>query len=89
MSASEKHIMMAAKLYGARDTLRRLYGEDYQKMTMPFQEAIRKKCKEKGCGELSAMIKLINDVGIGNTTLWFMAAAVEMIELSKCEGVKA
>lgn len=80
----EKQVKMAAQLYAARDTIRKLYGKDYPKILSTYKEAIKNRMKKDGVSELPAMVRVCGDwIGSPNTCLLLMAAVVEMIEPSQ------
>lgn len=45
---TEQHIRITAKMLECRDTMHRLWGEQYAERTEPFRDAIRRWVKESG-----------------------------------------
>lgn len=78
-------IMLAQKLYHARDTMRRFLGERYFEKVNSCQDDIRKAMLKFGLSELNATMKLVELLqqrvpDSGMTQAIYLAACVEMLE---------
>lgn len=83
---SEQIISMAAKMYEARTTMRRLLGAKYTERMAECQKFITAVMERDGVNETSAAIRLAKELtDDGHTVLGvqMLAAAVEMIEPSE------
>lgn len=80
--ATEQQIQIAAKLYEARRTLRRLFGDDYAESAGRWMDLLRQHAKRSGLDTIPAALDLIKNHLADNerSQLWLMAAAVEVIE---------
>lgn len=78
---SEKAVKIAARLYEARDTMRRLLGARYIDACRQWLPFINDAMQEHGCDELLAAIKVADRVNKeGGTPSVVLATAVEMVE---------
>ncbi len=80
---SESTIKMAAKIYDARDTARRLFGREFQTKCDEVKVIIQGVAKKESLDTIPAMIRCMERVS-GHTmaTMWLLAAACEIIEPS-------
>lgn len=85
MSDAETAVKICAQLYKARDTMRGLYGNEFQEKVAKYQGYIRKAQWKYECDSLEAMMALVkklqeneNDTGMAQAML--MAAFVEISE---------
>lgn len=86
----ENAVKLAARLYKARDAMRRLYGHDYPKKVAMFQEFIRAEMTKRKLDAINATMSLVaglqkHDSGSGMTQALVLAAYVEMIEPSEAK----
>lgn len=84
--STEQQIQMAAKLYSARDTVRRLWADDWREMIRDQTQVIMTLMEREHCNEIEAMIKACQKAmeqgHDAHTAILFMAACVEMVEPS-------
>lgn len=78
----EKRIQIAAKLYQARDTVRRLFDTRYLTKVEQFKDFVRAEMARKKCNELTAAMKIVADLqrdcpDSGMTQAMILAACVE------------
>jgi hypothetical protein len=80
--ASEQQVKMAARLYEARDTIRRLLGDRYAAVLEPYKVMLQKVMTMNGCDEIAAALWTARRVERtdGMEIIKILAAAVEMIE---------
>lgn len=81
-------VQMAARLYDTRDTMRRLFRDEYQGKVSKYRPYLEAETKNHGGKVLPAMISLVEKLqskGDGNeiAVAMMMATAVEMVE---CQG---
>lgn len=91
MMDSEKQIRIAAKLYDARDAVKRLLPEKEYQQSVNFMRAVLKRVQEQQrCDELVAAMWLVRRVDPADSAekMLILATAVEMIEPSFTEGKK-
>jgi hypothetical protein len=77
---SESLIRMAAKIYEARDTMRRLLGDRYAGRIARCRPAISAYMEMHGVDEVTAAIRLAKDGDNPFVTGILFATAVEMVE---------
>jgi hypothetical protein len=77
--AMEREVKMAASLYEARDTARRLFGVGYKSRMDSYGQTIKSVAKTTDCTDLAAAIDCAKRVG-GVAAMCYLAAAVELIE---------
>lgn len=84
MTTSEQAIGIAAKMYDARSTLKRLCPDKFYDRCKEWQEVILKVSVGKGISELEAVIDMLQTLkeSSGMSVLWVLAAYVEMVEPS-------
>lgn len=78
-------VKIAAQMYEARDTLKRLVGDKFRERIEPWQAVIREHAKKTGKDELHVVMDLMQDMqkqGVTNGQLGLLAAYVEMVEPS-------
>lgn len=81
--ATERHIRIAAELYGARDTAKRLLGDAYKARITTFGEVINKVADKKGCSSMQAAIEIAKQPGVSDIErVMVLAAVVELVEPS-------
>ena len=74
-------LQMAAKLYDARDSLKRLFPDDFKTKCSEWQEVIRKVAAGKQITDIKAMIDIMQHLeGKEVAQMWVMAAYVEMTD---------
>lgn len=76
----EKQIEIAAKLYDARRTLRRLIGDSYAEKVAPFMRVVALKGRDMALRHGMDVAKDMAAKGIGEGIVWIFAAIVEVIE---------
>ena len=82
---NEKQVAIAAKLYAARDTLRRLLGDEYRARIVTFVEDVSADGPDK---ILTRGMELAQEYGAranGMGMLYALAATVEALEPSEVE----
>ncbi|MCU7372810.1 hypothetical protein PEC18_18585 [Paucibacter sp. O1-1] len=81
--ATERHIRMAAELYGARDTAKRLLGAGFKERMASFAEVINKVADRKACSSMQAAIEIAKQPGVSDIErVMVLAAVVELVEPS-------
>lgn len=83
--ATEKQIRIAAKMYEARDTLRKLWGAEYAAKLKPMMEIVEAVADDRGISALQASIDMAKEIDAEGKmdagTMWqLMVAAVELTE---------
>ena len=78
-------VQMAAKMYDARDAMKRLFGDKYQAEIAEHQKYIKIQMQSEGVGELKATMRIMTMLqaklpNSGITQALVLAACVELIE---------
>lgn len=77
---NEQHIRMAAQMYEARDTVRRLMGDAYHKRMAELGAVIASVAARDGIGEIEAAIKISEPIEEPFMRIAVLAAVVELVE---------
>jgi effector-binding domain-containing protein len=84
MTRTEENIKIANKLYTCRRTLKSLFKEEYKEKMEWYKKVLNTIMVAEKLECLPAMVKAIEMIvdkpGGGVTSMWLMAAAVEIIE---------
>ena len=81
----EQQVKLAAKLYQCRDTAKRFFSDEYEAKLKPYKNIIEAHQKKFNLDVLPSVLELCSFESVrdnGMATMLFMAAAVEIIELS-------
>lgn len=81
--SAETAIAITAKLSEARDTLRKLFKDDFVSRVKPWKQPIYDLMGREGIQMLSAALRLAEAAEDPREKLWLMAAAVEIIDPTK------
>jgi hypothetical protein len=77
---------MAAKIYEARDSMRRIFGDRYADRVAEVRPVIAAYMKQHGVDEITAAIRIAKDGDSPVLTGILLATAVEMVEPRNPEG---
>lgn len=83
--ATEQQVKIAARIYEARDTAKRLLGDKYAAKIAEWQDAIRFYMKSTGLDGIHSVMELVSAAqrdGDAMPQMLLLAAYVEMIEPS-------
>lgn len=81
MTATAQQVQLAAKLYEARDTMRRLLGERYAARMAELGGVLKKVAARDSVSEIQAAQVVIKAIDAqGYDALQLLAAAVELVE---------
>jgi uncharacterized membrane protein len=81
----EQQVKLAEKLYQCRDTAKRFFRDEYEAKLKPYKNIIEAHQKKFNLDVLPSVLELCSFESVrgnGMATMLFMAAAVEMVELS-------
>lgn len=81
MASDEKAVAVAGRLYEARDTARRLYGERYDQKAEPWRVMVRDMAREWGCRAVEVPLRLDREGGMPSNPLLLFAAVVDCAEI--------
>lgn len=84
--ATERHVRIAADLYKARDTARRMCGEKYSANMAEIGGVLKEIARARGVDVLVAATDAAKDGRTGFDAWMILAAAVELIEPTPVEG---
>jgi hypothetical protein len=79
-------IQLAAKLYDCRDSMKSLFGDEFEAKTKPYRERLQAFSERRKIGILDAALIMAKDLaaaGHENAVLLLLAAAVELVEPSQ------
>jgi hypothetical protein len=79
---TEQAVKMAARLYDLRDTAKRLLGDSYHDRMAVYGQTIKSAANALSCSDIAAATTLANKAGGGISTVYYLAAVVEMTEPS-------
>ncbi len=79
---AEQAVKMAAKLYECRDTAKRAFGDGYHKRMEAYGQVVKSAANALRCSDIEAATTLANKAGGGMAAICYLAAVVEMTELS-------
>lgn len=77
---SMERVRLAARLYDARDTVRRLFAERYEEKVEPWRAVVRELMAEWKCGALQVVPRLERDGNLPDQPLLLIAASVDVAE---------
>jgi hypothetical protein len=80
-----EQVGIALKLYRSRDSIKRFYGDEFEKTIEPYKQCLAGYMQDHNCNEIGAVLGMCQDEVIsknGWTVMLIMAAGVEMVEPS-------
>lgn len=83
---TEKDIELAAKFIKCRRSLQGLFKDEYAGKVKVYMNYVQDCMIKNNCNEIEAVLKMVTEINSsGVSTMWIMAAALEIIESEKKE----